>query len=248
MKRSRKGRRNLALVAFLLVLVAAALLVIVLNWLVMPLIVRRGRETSVPDVVGMDRFEAEGALVRSGLHLGEVRSVSDPVVPADRVVSQHPAAGHRVKLGRSVLLEVSRGAGRIRVPHAEGLSIPRATALLSDAGLVVDGVESLRTPNLPAGQVVATRPLAGTDVTQGDHVVIQVSSRVGNFPMPNLVGVGVETAQGIIASQGLVLGELKRAPSDEPAGSVLIQYPEEGMTVRDGDTVHLIVATGTPKR
>jgi len=29
----------------------------------------------------------------------------------------------------------------------------------------------------------------------------------------------------------------KYAPSDEPAGNVLIQYPEEGMTVRDLDTV-----------
>jgi beta-lactam-binding protein with PASTA domain len=62
--------------------------------------------------------------------------------------------------------------------------------------------------------------------------------------MPNLVGLSIETARGIVASQGLLMGELKSAPSDEPAGNVLIQYPEEGMTVRDGDTVSIIVAVG----
>jgi beta-lactam-binding protein with PASTA domain len=60
--------------------------------------------------------------------------------------------------------------------------------------------------------------------------------------MPDLVGMSLETAHGILVSQGLTLGEVKRAPSDEPSGNVLVQYPEEGMTVRDGDTVSVIVA------
>jgi beta-lactam-binding protein with PASTA domain len=61
--------------------------------------------------------------------------------------------------------------------------------------------------------------------------------------MPNLLGMNLETASGIIASQGLIIGEVKYAPSDEPAGIVLVQYPEEGMPIRDGDTAQLIVAS-----
>ncbi|UCG43153.1 MAG: PASTA domain-containing protein, partial [candidate division WOR-3 bacterium] len=73
-------------------------------------------------------------------------------------------------------------------------------------------------------------------------LTLAVSAPVGKFPMPNVLGMGLETASGIIASQGLVLGGVKQAPSDETAGLVLIQYPEEGMPVADGDSVHLIVA------
>jgi serine/threonine-protein kinase len=196
----------------------------------------------------MSRVEAEAAIEQAGLRLGEVKDVHDQDVPPDRVLGQRPLADQRVKLGRAVSLEISKGAGRVRVPHADGLTVARATALLAEAGLVVAAVESLRTPNLPAGQVVATRPPAGSEAMQGDPVVIQVSSRTGSFPMPNLLGVSIETAQGIVVSQGLVLGEVRRAPSDEPAGSVLIQYPEDGKTVREGDTVHLIVAVGTGGR
>jgi len=246
--RQARPRRRRGILVLLLAVLAFALLIVVLNWIVMPLVVGRGRETTVPNVVGLDRFAAEESLLKAGLRLGEVRSASNATVPQDRVVTQHPEPGQRVKLGRQVYLDVSRGGSRLKVPHVEGLTLARATALLAESGLPIAGVESLRTPNLPPGQVVATRPPAGIEVSQGERIFIQIAARVGNFPMPNLVGMSLETAQGIVASQGLTLGEVKRAPSDEPAGNVLIQYPEEGMTVRDLDIVSLIVAAPTGKK
>ncbi len=247
MRQTKPRRRRGCLILLIVALVLTALIV-VLNWVVMPLVVGRGREAVVPRVLGLDRFAAAESLLKAGLRVGEVRSVPNANVPTDRVVSQHPEPGQHVKLGRQVYLDVSRGASKLRVPHVEGLALARATALLSEAGLSLAGVESLRTPNLPPGQVVGTRPPAGVEVSQGEAVTIQVASRVGKFPMPNLVGMSLETAQGIVLSQGLSLGEVKQAPSDEPSGNVLIQYPEEGMTVRDGDTVSLIVATGAGRK
>jgi serine/threonine-protein kinase len=247
MKRA-KPRRHRGILAVLIAVPALVLLVVMLNWVVMPLVVGRGREATVPNLIGMDRFAAEESLLKAGLRLGEVRSMSSATVPADHVVTQHPDPGQRVKLGRQVHLDVSNGGSRLKVPHVEGLSLARATALLSESGLSIAGVESLRTPSLPPGQIVATRPPAGVEVNEGERIFVQIAARVGNFPMPNLVGMSLETAQGIIASQGLTLGEVKRAPSDEPSGNVLVQYPEEGMTVRDLATVSLIVAAPTGKK
>jgi beta-lactam-binding protein with PASTA domain len=246
--RQARPRRRRGILALLIAVPAFALLIVILNWIVMPLVVGRGRETTVPNVVGLDRFAAEESLLKTGLRLGEVRSAPNATVPADRVVTQHPEPGQRVKLGRQVHLDVSRGGSKLKVPRVEGLTLARATGLLSESGLSIAGVESLRTPGLPPGQVVATRPPAGVEVSQGERIFIQIAARVGNFPMPNLVGMSLETAQGIVASQGLTLGEVKYAPSDEPAGNVLIQYPEEGMTVRDLDTVSLIVAAAAGRK
>jgi len=247
MKQHRPRRRR-TLRALLVAVLAFAMLVAILNWVVMPLVVGRGREATVPSVVGLDRFAAEESVLKAGLLLGDVRSVSNATVPPDRVVAQHPEPGQHVKLGRQVHLDVSRGGSRLKIPHVEGLALPRATALLSESGLSIAGVESLRTLSLPPGQVVATRPPAGVEVDEGERIFIQIASRTGNFPMPNLVGMSIEMARGIIASQGLTLGEVKHAPSDEPAGSVLVQYPEEGMTVRDSDVVSLIAATAPGQR
>ena len=246
--KQRRQHRSHRLRTVLIVVLAFALVVAILNWFVMPLVVGRGREAVVPNVVGMDRFAAEESIIKAGLVLGEARSVSNATVPPDRVVAQHPEPGQRVKLGRQVHIDVSSGGSKLKVPHVEGLNLARATALLSESGLSVAGVESLRSPTLPPGQVVSTRPPAGVEVGEGERIIIQIASRVGNFPMPSLIGMNLETAHGIITSQGLVLGEVKQAPSDEPVGNVLVQYPEEGMTVRDLDTVSLIVATPAGRR
>ncbi|HTW91583.1 MAG TPA: PASTA domain-containing protein [bacterium] len=247
MKQPRKHRSHKLRGLLIFVLVLAAL-VAALNWFLMPLFVRRGRETTVPSVIGMDRFAATESLLKAGLVIGEVRSVSNATVPPDRIVAQHPEPGQRVKTGRQVQLDISHGGARMKVPHVEGLTLARASALLTESGLVLAGVESLRSPTLPQGQVVSTRPAAGEDVEEGDRVSVQVASRTGSFPMPTLVGMSLASAQGVITSQGLSLGEVKRAPSDEPAGNVLVQYPEEGMTVRDLDTVNLIVAAPAGRR
>ena len=246
--KQRSKHRSHKLRTLVILLLALALLVVILNWLVMPLVVGRGKEATVPNAIGIDRFAAEESIIKAGLVLGEVRSVSNATVPPDMVVAQHPEPGQRVKLGRKVHIDVSKGGSRLRVPHAEGLTLARATALLTEAGLAIAGVETLRSPTLPPGQVISTRPPAGVEVDEGERTLIQIASRVGNFPMPNLIGMNLEAAKGIITTQGLVLGEVKQAPSDEPVGNVLIQYPEEGMTVRDLDTISVIVATPAGRR
>ena len=247
MKRRRQHRSHRVRTLLIAVLSFAAL-VAVLNWIVMPLVVGRGRETIVPNVVGIDRFAAEETIIAAGLELGEVRSVSNATVPPDRIVAQHPEPGQLVKLGRKVHIDVSRGGTKLKVPHVEGLTLTRATVLLTESGLSIAGVESLRAPTLPAGRVISTRPPAGAQVDEGEPILIQIASRVGNFPMPNLIGMDLEAARAIITAQGLSMGEVKQAPSNEPSGIVLIQYPEEGMTVRDLDSVSLIVSTPTGRR
>jgi eukaryotic-like serine/threonine-protein kinase len=244
----KRRRQGSALAIILIILLGIAGLVALLNWVIMPLVVGRGRETNVPEVVGLDRFAAESVLVAAGLGIGETRGSANTQVKTDYVISQEPAAGQRVKTGRRIRLEISTGAGRLKVPRLDGLTVPRATAMLMEAGLSVAGIESLRMPEKQVGQVVGSRPPAGTGVNQGDGIVLQVSSRSGGFPMPNLVGMASPSAQTIVTQQGLVVGEVKQAPSDEPAGNVLIQYPEEGMFVRSGDTVSLIVAVPVGKK
>lgn len=243
----KRGRP--ALHFFLGLLVAAAILCLLaglLNFVVMPFITHKGQETVVPDVTGMNRFDAERALARAGLKVGNVKLVPSSAVLPDNVVAQYPRPGRKVKLGRRVDLDISTGAGKLVVPNVAGLPLARAMTVLADAGLVVTGVESLRTPGTQAGRVVAVRPASGTEVPQGSSVIVCVAARVGTFPMPNLVGMGLETAQGILASQGLVPGAVKTAASDEPVNTVLFQYPEEGMPVMEGDTVNLIVAQPRP--
>ncbi len=243
----RKGSvgRTLLLV-FVGIPVAAVVLLLIANFIVMPLITRQSQQTQVPALVGLSRAEAESTIARTGFRLGDVRTVPSSEQTPDHVVAQNPAPGRLSKPGRLIHIDVSRGANRVVVPDVTGLTIDMARQLLEETGLVVAEVEPLRMPGLPPGQVIAVRPGPGTEVDAGAALTVAVSAKVGKFPMPDLSGMNLETATGIIASQGLVLGEVKHAPSAEPSGIVMVQYPEEGMAVSEADTVRMIVSAPVP--
>ncbi len=241
--KGKKSKRPL--LTFVKILITLSLIVLAfwaLN-LLMPLLVHKGNEVAVPNLIGMTEADAEKTIVPLGLKIGTARKVPHPDIPIGRVVAQYPRPGRKVKVGREIDLDISAGANVVKIPNLEGLPLPQAITALERAGFVIARVESIRSANVPAGRVAALFPPAGTEVRQGTEVVISVSTKTGTFPMPNLVGLNIETARGIIASHGMVLGQIKSAVSTEPLGTVLFQYPEEGMPVISGDTVSLIVAT-----
>lgn len=245
MSKGKSRQRWPAILLWFFVGIPAMLLVLlaIINFIVMPLITQHRQEVTMPNLLGMEKDSALALLERLGFSLGDIRTVTDSAAPAGRVAGQYPAPGRRVKPGRPINLDISRGPEFVSVPDVVGSTLESALAQLTDKGLLVSDVESLRTPNFPQGQVIAIRPPAGTEVKIGTPVVLAVSAAVGSFPMPSLLGMNLETARGIIASQGLILAEVKYVPIDEPSGIVIVQYPEEGMPVRDKDSCVLIVSS-----
>jgi serine/threonine-protein kinase len=238
----KKNKKSIKVFIWLLIIITAVILVLAFNNVIMPVLVQRGNEITIPDLTGMNKEEAIATLTRTGLQPGEIRSVPNDTLPPNRVIAHYPRAGRRVKPGRKVDLDISSGSNMVRIPNLEGLPLTHALTTLQRLGFVVTRIDSIRSTMIPAGRVVAAVPPFGTEVRQGSEISLSVSTKTGTFPMPNLVGLNIETARGIIANHGLNLTQLKYAVSSEPTGTVLFQYPEEGMPVAAGDTVSLLVA------
>lgn len=238
----KKTKKPIKIFFGLLIIIGIIVLLLGLINLLMPVLVMKGREIVMPDLTGLDKEDAIITLNRIGLNIGEIRSVPDPEIPADRVVAQYPRPGRRVKPGRKVDLDISAGAGKVRIPNLEGLPLTSAITTLERSGFTVARIDSIRSATIPAGRVVAISPPPGSEVRPGSEVIVAISTKTGTFPMPNLIGLNIETARGIIVSYGLCPGQIKPAASTEPTGTIIFQYPEEGMTVAPGDTVSLIIA------
>jgi serine/threonine-protein kinase len=237
-----KGKKGLKVFIWLLIIIAGIMLILAFNNVIMPGLVHEGRDITVPDLVGMNKEEAITTLTRAGLQPGAIHSVPHDTIPPNRVVAQYPRAGRRVKPGRKVDLDVSSGTNMVRIPNLEGLPLASAITTLERLGFVISQIDSIRSPAIPAGRVVAAVPPFGAEVRRGSEISLSVSTKTGTFPMPNLVGLNIETARGIVANHGLKLTQLKYAISSEPTGTVLFQYPEDGMPVAAGDTVSLLIA------
>jgi len=70
----------------------------------------RSPEVTVPNVVGIDRFEAERVLEKAGLNFRVRASRPSSELKADTVLFQLPRSGQVVKAGQTVAMDISRAA------------------------------------------------------------------------------------------------------------------------------------------
>jgi eukaryotic-like serine/threonine-protein kinase len=137
------------------------------------LLVSQGPEqVTVPDVTGLTRESAEGRLRDEGLEVAADEQESDE--PEGDVISQSPAGGTRVARGDTVTIVVSTGRPQVEVPDVVGMREESARARLTGAGLTVSRQERTVTDPTEDGVVIEQRPGAGTQVDQGNQVVIVV--------------------------------------------------------------------------
>jgi eukaryotic-like serine/threonine-protein kinase len=241
-EKSSKSRNVLVIISA--VIVAFIVGILIFNFIIMPFIVRQGQESVVPDVVGKPINDAKKIILQSGFHLGEIVEVFDTLYPVGYVSGQKPKGGGTAKIGRIVSLNVSRGQKMVRVPFVAKLTLEQATNILENLGLRVGTVESIPSNLIQPGHVIATIPEPGSERDQGDYIKIQLSSgppQPTNL-MPNLVGLTLNVAQETLKTRNLILGEVKEIESDENPGTIIVQYPEEGMKLGLVDTVRLIAA------
>jgi serine/threonine-protein kinase len=140
---------------------------------------RGGNMIQIPDVRGMEFAEGVKALDTSGLKLGSVLRVPDPLKPAGTIIAQNPAAPASVLTSRMIELLVSEGkTGRsetVLVPDLKGQEESLARQILSNSDLSVSRVQYVETNVVPAGSVVQTQPRAGSRVQFGASVVLSVA-------------------------------------------------------------------------
>jgi beta-lactam-binding protein with PASTA domain len=225
-------------------LVCAALLV---NYVVMPIIVRRGDLVAAPQFVGMSLLEAERLADRSGLRIRVDTDRPDPVLPAGAVVSQTPGGGAEMKRGRSVAVVLSSGVDMRRVPALAGLHARQAQLDAEHAGFAIQKVVEAHTSYIERGRVVGTDPGEGAARPAGTGLSLLVSlgPRPAEFAMPSLVGRTTEEARLIVEQLGLVMRSVKydRGRSRVARELVVVQDPVAGSHVVEGEGVTLRIGS-----
>ena len=101
--------------------------------------------------------------------------VSVQAGPRGLALQTQPPAGTAVAPGAGLTLIVSRGAPSIAVPDLLGMTPADARTRLELDGLELGAITRRRTPDAPAGTVMAQRPAAGTLAAPGTVVDIIVA-------------------------------------------------------------------------
>jgi eukaryotic-like serine/threonine-protein kinase len=211
-------------------------------FVVLPIGVGRSPNLEVPDVTGRSLAQVQAILKEKDISYQVKEQRYDAVWPEGFVVTQDPPAKGFLRPNQVIGLVVSKGAEKVTVPSLAGLPAAQARTLLEKSGLRAVPRGTIYSDSIPKDCIQAQDPLPTTVVEQGSAVslVVSLGPKEPKQTMPDLSGKTFEEAKELLASQGLILGEVVKIPSDSlGAGLVLMQAPQPGFQVASGDTVKL---------
>jgi serine/threonine-protein kinase len=200
-------------------------------------------EVEVPNLLGLDRVQAQSSLQQVGLVLSpdQRQQVTQDDNDVGHVLVQDPPAGRRLAKGKSVVITVGVPPETVGVPDVVGTNIEQAQRNIAVAHLTaqVQEVDS----SAPKGQVLKQNPGGGANVKAGSAVTLTVS-RGNQLQMPDLHGLTPDQALNSLKKVGWA-GTLKQilAPARDPdqVGVILTQDVPSGSGVAADQTITVTV-------
>lgn len=134
---------------------------------------------------------------------------------------------------------------QVTVPDVAGQSAQQAETALSNAGFRTER-QNKPDANMAEGNVIGTRPAAGSSVDERSTITIDVSTGPQQISVPRLTGLTQEEAEKALTAVGLrVDRRIEREASDlDDLDKVTTQEPAAGGRAATGSTVILTLGSG----
>ena len=198
-------------------------------------------EVDVPDLKNLDFTQAQDEL-RSLKLVPRVQNQTNNDVPAEHVINTDPPAGTRVKVGRDVILKVSRGPDQKPLPDVVNRHVDEARALLESERFKIGDI-TYQNSTSPEGQVIQMSPAPLTPLPVGSTVKLVVSQ--GPLRVPAVLNMSLAEARQKLLAAKLNIGQITTVTdSAQPADTVLSSEPPPGTAVPQGTLVSLTVSAG----
>lgn len=182
----------------------------------------------VPNVIGLSRDEAEGAIKEAGLAVGDVLQQPSQKEPGT-IIAQSPHPGVRAPRNASVALTVAVAPpdDRIDTPDLIGKKREEAQKALEETGLGVGRVSFRDDPRV--GLVVAQSPEPGTPTAPATAVDLTIGRKASpdTIKTPDLIGRTAAAAREILAAARLKPGRIVGSAN----GVVVSQKPAAGAVI-----------------
>jgi eukaryotic-like serine/threonine-protein kinase len=226
-------------------------LYILLDIVVMPAYVQRGKTTKVPDVVGLSLEEARQKLLAAGLQPKEAEYRPDKRYKVGLVILQNPISESEVKYGRGVYLTISGGEERVEVPNLKGKSVREAAFNLERCGLKLGMISYEPSDDMFANTIIRQEIQPSSKVSSGSHIDVVVSQgRSTDLRLvPDVSSKTFTEAEKLLTDAGFRIGKVTYQTNlDLLPNTILEQVPHAGELMQLGVAIDLVVAQKTEKK
>lgn len=138
-------------------------------------------------------------------------------------------------------------ANSVEVPDLVNVSQEDAESQLKELGLKSEISDTVDSADVDPGSVVSSDPVAGTKVKEGFAVRLVICAGGKMVKVPDVINKDQKDAEIMITNKKLRVGKVDLLVNELPAGTVLGQDPDAGVSVREKDTVDLQVSQGPDK-
>jgi len=220
------------------------LFLVLFDQVIMPYLVNVER-VNTPDLTGMPLERAAERVRSKGLRLAVRDSVFHATIGPQHIISQTPEPRQRIKKGRRVFVDVSRGQRLYAVPEVTGASLREAQLKVQGGQLKVGEILFRSSGSIPKGAVIGQHPPSGSRLPRGGVVALQISSGSPFSPkqVPNLIGLSIEVVEDSLRKYEMRLGTITdRLDNTAPPGQVLSQRPAPDANAPPETPVDLVVS------
>ncbi len=224
-------------------IVIAAILVTVGITLASILSKTNSQKLSMPDLSGKDVNSASQVLGSIGLNT-QIVFESSKTVDEGFVILQNPQAGALVMKDNTVTLTVSSGPSALLMPDVTGLTLQEATDTIESMGLILVNVTYEFQNDFPAGNVISQMPEMDSEVYAGNAVDFVVSTDIEEtvVPMPKVTEMTIDQAVSTLSEYGFSQFYVFEPESDLPEGTVIDQFPAQGIPTSYNDEIDLYIS------
>jgi serine/threonine-protein kinase len=229
----------------IIAIVLGIVVFILIDSIIMPYYVQKGKTTRVPETIGLPLEEARKKLKDAGLEVKESEYKPDKRYKIGTVTLQNPPAESEVKYNRNIYLTISGGEELINVPNLKGKSVREAAFNLERNGLKLGEISYEPSDEIFANTIIRQDIAPNTKVKSGNHIDVTVSQGrvIDAHPVPDVLLKTLTETEKILTAGGFQIGKITYQTNlDILPNTVLEQYPRAGYLVKLGQSIDLIVA------
>src|ERR1700694_4022762 len=208
-----------------------------------------GDPVAVPGFMGMQFERASKEADRAHLRLHVIARRPDFHAAKDVVVGQLPAAGEKVRSGRTIDIILSAGTPMVKTPNLSNLSLRDAQLALENGRLELGSVQEQNNTDVIAGQVLEQHPGPFSEIKAGSKVNVVVAKGRPLLYTPSFLGLSIDFVKQAAKEARIELGQIRYlaiTPGAKPKGVVVQQDPPPGLVLAPKQRVALQLSGGAP--
>lgn len=206
-------------------------------------------ELVVPDFTDMTVSEIEEDEKYKDFKIIVTDKMYDTEIEKDKVISQDPKAGSKVRPDKEINVTLSLGIDRIEVPDIINMEYRQAVIALKDKGFIPT-VEYIFDDNIINGYVVKCNPDVGTKHGNNTAITLYVSKGKEQkmVTVPSVLGKTEDVAKAMMTDAGLVVKKVEPVASEQKRGIIISQSIAAGQSVSEKTEIILEISAGVKSK